>query len=93
MYVALVVDTFYVFGGEKMKRMTTGFLALAMLLSLAACGGKTIHTKSGTNRNASSNHSDPSMSSQEKATKDDKNTQNPMSFTPMLVVDNEDCAI
>ncbi|MBP3480719.1 MAG: hypothetical protein J6K66_03865 [Clostridia bacterium] len=76
-----------------MKRIATLFLVLAMLCSLAACGGETTNNNGGTNGNNSVNNSDQTTSSKDESTTGEKNGKNEISFTEMVAVDNDECSI
>ncbi|MDD6187757.1 MAG: hypothetical protein PUB11_06905 [Oscillospiraceae bacterium] len=60
-----------------MKRITSMFLTLAMMLSLAACGGDSTKTEGATNTGSSTK----------------TETKKEMTFTEMVVVDNDECTI
>lgn len=78
-----------------MKKIATLLLVIAMLLSLAACGGESTNS-SGTNEvntAGTSNNADQSTSSKDDEAKHDEKTENEITFTEMLAVDNEECSI
>lgn len=76
-----------------MKRIATLFLVLAMLCSLAACGGETTNNNGGTNGNNSANNSDQTTSSTDESTTGEENSKNEITFTEMVAVDNDECSI
>lgn len=75
-----------------MKKLATLFLALLMLLSLAACGGEA-SSNAGKNGNDTPDNPGQSTSSQEEAAKDDDGQENEITFTEMVAIDNEECTI
>lgn len=64
-----------------MKRIATLFLVFIMILSLVACGGET------------TNNTDQISTSQEETTKGEEKTENEVTFTEMVAIDNEECII
>lgn len=60
-----------------MKRLTALFLALVMLLSLAACGGETTNM----------------ASLQGETTKGEEKAENEITFTEMVAIENEACTV
>ncbi len=70
-----------------MKRIATLLLMVALLVSLAACGGAPTNDDGGTN------NADQNISSQEETTKIQDNQESEISFTEMVAIDNEECTI
>lgn len=70
-----------------MKRIATLLLMVALLVSLAACGGTPTNDDGGTN------NADQNISSQEETTKIQDNQESEISFTEMVAIDNEECTI
>ena len=76
-----------------MKKIATLFLVFTMLFSLVACGGETTNNDGGTNANNTTNNADQTSTSQEETTKGEEKTENEITFTEMVVIDNEECII
>ena len=76
-----------------MKKIATLFLVFTMLFSLVACGGETTNNDGGTNANNTTNNADQTSTSQEETPKGEEKTENEITFTEMVVIDNEECII
>lgn len=75
-----------------MKRITTLLLALCMLFSLTACGGETTSNTSDKPGSASTS-SEPGNVSQSEPETNQQTPHKELTFTEMVAVDNEECAI
>ena len=76
-----------------MKRIAALLLAFTMLLALVACKGETTNNDGVTNINNTTNNADQTTPSQEETKKGNENAENEITFTEMVAIDNEDCAI
>ena len=76
-----------------MKRIATLLLVFTLLLSLVACGGENTNNDGRTNANNTTNNADQTTSSQEETTKGEETAENEITFTEMVAIDNEECAI
>ena len=76
-----------------MKRIATLLLVFTLLLSLVACGGENANNDGSTKANNTTNNADQTTSSQEETTKGEETAENEITFTEMVAIDNEECAI
>lgn len=82
-----------------MKRISALLLVFTMLLSLAACGGGTANnddtksTDDTANVSNTVNNADLTTASPKETAKGEEKTENEITFTEMVVVDNEECTV
>ena len=79
-----------------MKKLLAFILALTMLFALAACGGETIETTKNNSEETSSSQNEDAIDNSknnEEENKEEIDKADEISFTEVVAVDNDECAI